>query len=70
METLREIYWEAKRAPSTNVTMLRNPYRRQFLIKKLYGQTAEQRKEKRKELKAFSKKFYKDFAEAEMAEEL
>ena len=43
MEILREIYWEAKRAPSTNTTALTNPYRREFLLKKFFGRTREQR---------------------------
>ena len=43
MEILRELYWEAKRAPDTNTTMLKNPYRREFLKKKLLGKTKEER---------------------------
>jgi hypothetical protein len=43
MEILREIYWESKRAPDVNTTMLRNPYRREYLLKKVYGKTKEQR---------------------------
>lgn len=35
METLREIYWESKRAPDTNTTAIKNPYRREFLKKKV-----------------------------------
>ena len=31
--------------------MLKNPYRREFLIKKFFGKTAEERRAKRKELK-------------------
>lgn len=42
-EILREIYWEAKRAPSTNVTAIKNPYRREFLTKKFFGRTREER---------------------------
>jgi hypothetical protein len=44
METLREIYWEAKRAPDTNTTSIKNPYRREFFIKKFLGKTTEQRR--------------------------
>ena len=44
METLREIFWEAKRAPDYNYTWKVNPYRREFLIKKLFGKTKEERK--------------------------
>lgn len=43
MEILREIYWESKRAPDTNTTAMRNPYRREFLKKKLLGRTREER---------------------------
>lgn len=43
METLREIYWESKRAPDTNTTAMRNPYRREFLKKKFLGKTREER---------------------------
>ena len=42
-EILRELYWEAKRAPDTNTTALKNPYRREFLKKKLLGRTREER---------------------------
>lgn len=42
--SLREIFWEAKRAPSTLTTLLRNPYRREKITKKIYGKTAEERK--------------------------
>lgn len=44
-ETLREIYWESKRAPDINTTMIKNPYRREYLIKKLFGKTAAERRE-------------------------
>ena len=43
METLREIYWEAKRAPGDNTTAAKNPYRREFLKKKFFGRTREER---------------------------
>jgi hypothetical protein len=42
-EILREIYWESKRAPSTNTSAIRNPYRREFLKKKLLGKTRAER---------------------------
>lgn len=48
METFREIYWESLRAPSDNATFTRNPYRREKILKKLYGRTKEER-EKAKE---------------------
>lgn len=42
-EILREIYWESKRAPSLNITALKNPYRREFFKKKFLGRTREDR---------------------------
>ena len=42
-EILREIYWEALRAPSINTTILRNPYRREFLKKKFLGRMKAER---------------------------
>lgn len=42
-ELLREIYWEAKRAPDAKPEDHKNPYRRQKLIKMLYGRTKEER---------------------------
>lgn len=50
MEILREIYWESKRAPATNATLNRNPYRREQIIKKHFGRTAAERKIKKAEL--------------------
>jgi hypothetical protein len=50
LEILREIYWEAKRAPTIDVTSIRNPYRREFLKKKFYGKTKEERLATMKEL--------------------
>ena len=43
LEILREIYWESLRAPTTNTTMLKNPYRREFLRKKFLGKTKSER---------------------------
>jgi len=54
-ETLRELYWEAKRAPDHNNTMVVNPYRREKLIKSFYGKYAAERTEKRKMLKLMTK---------------
>jgi len=56
MQSLREIFWESKRAPSINTTIIKNPYRREFLNKKFYGKTSEERKA--------TKKFLKDSIEA------
>lgn len=51
MEILREIYWEAKRAPDTNTTSIKNPYRREFLKKKFFGDTKEERQATLEKLK-------------------
>lgn len=45
LEQFREIYWEAKRAPDRCATLTRNPYRREKIIKGLYGRTKEERKQ-------------------------
>lgn len=70
METLREIYWEAKRAPSINTTMLRNPYRREFLMKKMLGKTKEERVRNRALLKKGAIKHIKAVDKAEVEQEL
>jgi hypothetical protein len=44
MELIREIFWESIRAPDRNRTMIRNPYRREFIMKKAFGRTAEERR--------------------------
>lgn len=51
-ETLREIYWEAKRAPDTNTIAVRNPYRREYFKRKYLGRTREERLAKLVELEA------------------
>lgn len=70
METLREIYWEAKRAPSVNTTMMQNPYRREFLIKKMLGKTRQERVKNRAMLKNLSKKHIRAVDKAEVQQEL
>jgi hypothetical protein len=55
LRTLREIYWEAKRAPDTNHTFKVNPYRRDKLIKKFFGKTAEERRAFRDRIKLLHK---------------
>lgn len=69
-ELFREMYWEAKRAPSYNHTMVVNPYRRQKLIQKFYGKTAAERKEKRALLNKAQKQFEIDHATAVQQREL
>ena len=49
-ETLRELYWEALRAPADNVLFRRNPYRREKLIKHHFGRTKKERAAKMKEV--------------------
>lgn len=49
-EILREMYWEAKRAPTLNTTAIRNPYRKEQLKKKFLGKTKEERVAKLAEL--------------------
>ena len=49
-EILRELFWEAKRAPDTNTTAIVNPYRREFFKKKFLGRTLEERIANEKEL--------------------
>ena len=51
LEILREIFWESKRAPAENITLRRNPYRREYILKKLFGKTKEERRLKRLGLK-------------------
>ena len=65
-ETLREIYWEAKRAPETNTTALKNPYRRETLKKKFYGKTREERIATMEKLKAYDTQVKLEFAEKEL----
>lgn len=66
METLREIFWEAKRAPATNATLVRNPYRREKLIKKFYGKTADERMAKLTAQKAQIEETKRKIDEAEI----
>jgi hypothetical protein len=42
-ETLRELYWEALRAPDNDALFRRNPYRREKLIKLHLGKTKAER---------------------------
>lgn len=52
MEQFREIYWESLRAPAECATLYRNPYRREKLLKKMFGHTREERAENRKLMSA------------------
>lgn len=49
-ETLRELYWEALRAPAYNALFRRNPYRREKLLKHHLGRTKDVRDVKMKEI--------------------
>lgn len=51
-EILRELYWEALRAPTDMVNMRRNPHTREKLMKKILGKTSEERAASRKRIKA------------------
>jgi hypothetical protein len=44
-EILKQVYWESLRAPETDVTSQRNPYRRETLKKKFFGKTKTERDE-------------------------
>ena len=50
LDQFNQMYLEAMRAPSDSFNLHLNPYRREQLIKKLYGRTSEERKEKRKQI--------------------
>ena len=52
LEQLREMYWEALRAPAENATFNRNPYRREQITKKFLGKTKAERVAKMKEVNA------------------
>lgn len=69
METLREIYWEAKRAPSTDTTAIKNPYRRETLRKKMFGRTREERLATYAKIEAFDKARRIEVDTAEIREE-
>jgi hypothetical protein len=69
-EIFREIYWESKRAPTIMHTMLVNPYRREKLIKKFFGKTAEERREMRAKLRKANKEYQAHIDNKTMQEEL
>jgi len=68
LTTFREIYWESLRAPDRCITFQRNPYRRQKLIKDMYGKTKEERKATFKLYNAQMIK-HKEYREATLVEE-
>ena len=51
METIKELYWEALRAPDDPVNFRRNPYLREQYKKKFYGKTRAERLAKEAQLK-------------------
>lgn len=65
-EILRELYWEAKRAPSINTTAIKNPYRREFFKKKFFGRTREERLATIKELEQKDAQHRLDVDKAEL----
>lgn len=52
MQTIKELYWEAMRAPADPVNFKRNPYQRENIKKKLWGKTKAERDAKLREAKA------------------
>lgn len=50
-ETIRELYWEALRAPTDAVNFRRNPYLREMHKKRFFGRTKDERVAKIAELK-------------------
>lgn len=49
-ELIKELYWEALRAPDTPANFQRNPYLRERITKRKLGRTKEERKAKLREL--------------------
>lgn len=60
METLKELYWEALRAPADPVNLVRNPYMREYFMKKKFGKTREERIETLKKWRLAHKKVVAD----------
>jgi len=46
METIKELYWEALRAPGDAANLRRNPYLRDIFKRRAYGRTREERLQK------------------------
>lgn len=69
-EVLREMYWEALRAPDDLVNFRRNPYLRENTIKRVFGKDAATRngniKERKNQLKALMGDKDREVAEAEI----
>jgi len=60
METLKELYWESLRAPNDAVNLARNPYVREYFLKKKMGKTRDERIATGKMWKANHKKVVAD----------
>ena len=64
---------EAKRAPDRIATLTRNPYRREKILKKIYGKTKEERKASKVQFKktmvTHMQKVEEDIVEAELVKE-
>jgi len=43
IETIKELYWEALRAPDNQDNLRANPYMREYFLKKRFGKTKEER---------------------------
>jgi len=69
-EVLREMYWEALRAPDDLVNFRRNPYLRENTIKRIFGKDADERnaniKDRKKQLKELMSDKDREVAEAEI----
>ena len=68
METIKEMYWEALRAPDTPVNFQRNPYLREQFYKRKYGKTREERLAKKAELRKIYKARVREVEEAEISD--
>ena len=70
MDIIKQMYWEALRAPSTWTTFNRNPYLREKTIKRLYGKTKDERKANmkaaREKIKKHEEERTLELAEAEI----
>ena len=70
LEQFREIYWESKRAPDRCATLSRNPYRREKILKKLYGRTKEERTASKALLQSEMEEHFKKIDEEHMNKEI
>jgi len=55
METIKELYWEALRAPDDPVNFRKNPYLRDAFKRRRLGRTRDERLAKQAEIKLYYK---------------